>query len=226
VPEASCWISWCSSLRLASRSVLPAADSIRFRRRVHMQGNRPRACRLGAVGAGAEQKRRTGDATKRGGPAGGYAGVPTVFLQHTRMSKGGSAREQEDPEVRGGVGIANQSGRIGFSHKTTTSSSSYSLPIGRARPQHIPKAPGPSYRASLNPFAETSPANRHHHESPRGLPLRPFSTHYNPLASFFVTHGTSPLSSSSHHRSCSPQEFTFHPFSATTKVTPRFALIH
>jgi hypothetical protein len=78
----------------------------------------------------------------------------------------------------------------------------------------------------LNPFAKTSPANRHHHESPRGLPLRPFSTHYNPLASFFVTHGTSPLLSSSHHRSCPPREFTFHPFSATTKVTPRFALIH
>jgi hypothetical protein len=59
-----------------------------------MQGNRPRACRLGAVDAGAEQKRRTGDATKRGGPARGYTGVPTVFLQHTRVSSGGSAREQ------------------------------------------------------------------------------------------------------------------------------------
>jgi hypothetical protein len=34
------------------------ADSVRFRRRVRMQGNQPRACRLGAVDAGAEQKRR------------------------------------------------------------------------------------------------------------------------------------------------------------------------
>jgi hypothetical protein len=127
------------------------AGSIPFRRRVRMQGNRPRACRLGAVGAGAEQKRRTGDATKHGGPAGGYAGVPTVFLQHTRMSKGGSAREQEDPEVSGEVGIANQSGPIGFSHKTMTSSSSYSLSIARARPQHLKKAPGLFHRASSIP---------------------------------------------------------------------------
>jgi hypothetical protein len=37
-----------------------------------------------------------------GAPAGGYAGVPTVFLQHTRVSSGGLAREQEDLEVRGG----------------------------------------------------------------------------------------------------------------------------
>jgi hypothetical protein len=33
--------------------------------------------------------------------------------------------EQENPEVRGGVGIANQSGPIGFFHESTTSSSSY-----------------------------------------------------------------------------------------------------
>jgi hypothetical protein len=65
----------------------------RFLRRVRVQGNRPRACRLGAVGAGAEQKRRAGDATGRSGPAGGYAGVPTVFLQHTRVSRGGLAHE-------------------------------------------------------------------------------------------------------------------------------------
>jgi hypothetical protein len=38
--------------------------------------------------------------------------VPTVFLQHTRVSSGGLVREQEDLEVRGGVGIANQSGSI------------------------------------------------------------------------------------------------------------------
>jgi hypothetical protein len=44
-----------------------------------------------AVDAGAEQKWRTGNATKRGDPAGGYAGVPTEFLQHTRVSNGGLA---------------------------------------------------------------------------------------------------------------------------------------
>jgi hypothetical protein len=45
------------------------ADSVHFRRRVRMQGNLPRACRLGAVGVGAEQKRRTGDAIRCGDPA-------------------------------------------------------------------------------------------------------------------------------------------------------------
>jgi hypothetical protein len=59
-------------------------------------------------------EQRTGDATKSDGPAGGYAGVPTVFLQHTRVSSGGLTREQENPEVREGVGIANQSSPTGF----------------------------------------------------------------------------------------------------------------
>jgi hypothetical protein len=64
----------------------------------------------------AEREQCAGDATERGDPAGGYAGVPTVFLQHTRVSGGGLAREQENPEVRGGVGIANQSGSIILSY--------------------------------------------------------------------------------------------------------------
>jgi hypothetical protein len=51
--------------------------------------------------------------------------VPTVFQRHTRMSRGGLTREWVDPEVRGGVGLANQSGSIVSSHKSTTSSSSY-----------------------------------------------------------------------------------------------------
>jgi hypothetical protein len=121
-----------------------------------MQGNQPRACRLGAVDAGAEQKRRTGGAIKRGGPAGSYASVPAVSRRHTRVSRGGLAREQEDPEVRGGVGVANQSGSILLSQGSTTSSSSYPSPIIRARPQHHWKAREPSYRASSDPFVETS----------------------------------------------------------------------
>jgi hypothetical protein len=132
-----------------------------------MQGNRPRACRLGAVDVGAEQKWRTGNATKRGDPAGGYAGVPTVFLQHTRVSSGGLAREKENPEVREGVSIANQSGLIGFFHEPTTSSSSYPSPIVRARPQHLRKAREPSYRASSDPFAETSSPWQSRLSSPR-----------------------------------------------------------
>jgi hypothetical protein len=59
------------------------------------------------------------------------------------VSRGGSAHEQENPKVRGGVGVANQSGSIIFSHKSTTSSSSYSSSIARARPQHFKQAPGP-----------------------------------------------------------------------------------
>jgi hypothetical protein len=101
------------------------ANSVRFRRHVRMQGNRPRACRLGAVGVGAEHKRGTGDATKRGGPAGGYVGMPDVFQQHTCVSREGSAREQEDLEVHGGVGIANPSGSIVSSQGSATSSNSY-----------------------------------------------------------------------------------------------------
>jgi hypothetical protein len=82
--------------------------------------------------------------------------VPTVFLQHTCVSSGGLAREQENPKVREGVGIANQSGPIGFFLEPTTSNSSYPSPIVRARPQHLKKAREPSYRASSDPFAETS----------------------------------------------------------------------
>jgi hypothetical protein len=56
-----------------------------------VQGNRPRTSRLRASGVRAEREQRAGDATRRGDPAGGYAGVPTVFLQHTRVSSGGLA---------------------------------------------------------------------------------------------------------------------------------------
>jgi hypothetical protein len=44
-----------------------------------------------------------------------------------------------------------QFGPIDFSHKFMTSSSSYSSPIARARPQHLKKALEPSYRASSIP---------------------------------------------------------------------------
>jgi hypothetical protein len=82
--------------------------------------------------------------------------VPTVFLQHTHVSSGGLAREQEDPEVRGGVGIANQSGPISFSHKSTLSSNSYPSSIVQARPQHTSRKLLDPHRASSDPFTETS----------------------------------------------------------------------
>jgi hypothetical protein len=68
-------------------------------------------------------------------------------------SRGGSAREPENPEVRGGVSLANQFGSIVSSHKFMTSSSSYPSPIVRARPQHLKKS---SWTLSPNPFAATS----------------------------------------------------------------------
>jgi hypothetical protein len=148
--------NWTGASAGANGSVLPVVGSARFCGCVRMQGNRPRASRLRASGVGAERERRTGAAARRGGPAGGYAGVPAVFQRHTRMSRGGLAHEQEDPKVRGGVGLANQSGSIVSSHKSTASSSSYSSSIARARPQHLEEAPEPPHRASLNPFAETS----------------------------------------------------------------------
>jgi hypothetical protein len=101
------------------------------------------------------------------------------------------SREQENPEVRGGVSIANQSGPIGFFLESTTSSNSYSSPIVRARPQ---------VTAGITPSAILYPLQS--------------------LASFFVTHGTSSPSSTSHRQSSSPWDFTFYPFFSTTKVCP------
>jgi hypothetical protein len=103
---------WTSASADARESVLSVAGSARFRRRVRVQGNGPRASRLRASDVRAVQEQCAGDATGPSDPAGGYAGVPTVFLQHTRVSSGALAHEQENPEVHGGVGIANQSGSI------------------------------------------------------------------------------------------------------------------
>jgi hypothetical protein len=53
------------------------------------------------------------------------------------------SREQENPEVRGGDGIANQSGSNVSSQRSTTSSSFYSSSIARMRPQHLEETPEP-----------------------------------------------------------------------------------
>jgi hypothetical protein len=157
----------------ASKSVLPVAGSVRFRRRERMQGNRPRASSLRASGVRAIQEQCAGDATRRGDRAGGYAGVPAVFLQHTRVSSGGLTREQENLEVRGGIGIANQSVSIVSSQGSTTSNSSY--PSWITQPTIVATDHG----------RNTSPVILH--------PLQPFP------ANFFVTHGTSSPSSTSYH---------------------------
>jgi hypothetical protein len=80
------------------------------------------------------------------------------------VSRGGSAREQENPEVREGVGIANQSGSIVSSNKSTTSSSSYSSPIARARPQHLKD---PLIKPLRSLYAETSSPWQSRLPSPR-----------------------------------------------------------
>jgi hypothetical protein len=51
--------------------------------------------------------------------------VPAVFQWRTCMSRTSSTREQENPEGREGISVANQSGPIGFFHESTMSSSSY-----------------------------------------------------------------------------------------------------
>jgi hypothetical protein len=89
-----------------------------------------------------------------------------VSVAHVRKQRRLS-REQENPEVRKGVGIANQSGPIGFFLESTTSSSSYPSPIVRARPQHLKKTHEPSYQASSDPFAETSSPWQSRLSSPR-----------------------------------------------------------
>jgi hypothetical protein len=78
--------------------------------------------------------------------------VPAVYQWHTCVSRRSSTHEQKDPEVRGRVNIANQSGSVVLSQGP------------RPPTVHIP-------RGSLN---------RYHHESPRRLLLRPSSTHSNP----------------------------------------------
>jgi hypothetical protein len=79
--------------------------------------------------------------------------MPDVFLQCMCVSRGSSTREQENPEVREGVGIANQFGPISFSHKFTTSSSSYSSSIAEQDHNTSKKLLDP-HRASSIPVCQ------------------------------------------------------------------------
>jgi hypothetical protein len=110
----------------------PAGGSAQSRRRVRASQQATRGQARGPAVRGAERKRRAGAVARRGSPAGGCAGVPTMLQQHTRVSRGGSVREQEDPTVRRGVGIASRSGSIVSSHGSMTSSSRHGhrLPWG------------------------------------------------------------------------------------------------
>jgi hypothetical protein len=73
-------------------------------------------------------------------------GISDVFLRCMSMSREGSVREQEDPKIRREDGIANQSGPIGFSHESTTSSSTF--------PSSIAEQDHNTSRKLVNPLIE------------------------------------------------------------------------
>jgi hypothetical protein len=194
-----------------------------------VQGNRPRASGLRANGVRAVQEHRAGDATKRGGPAGGYAGVPAVFQRHTRVSRGGSAREQENLEVRGGVDIANQSGSIILSHGPRHPAT----PIPRRSPEQDHNTSRKLLDSFIEPlrslYIETSLPWQSRLPPPQVTVRNIPPAIFHPLQSpdKLLRHPRNLVTiEHSHRRSCSPREFTFHPFSSITKATPRFALIH
>jgi hypothetical protein len=154
---------WTSTSADASESVPPVADSASFCRRVRMQSNGPRVSKLEADGVEAERERRPcewlrkyagsariGAVRSRRVSSFASRGVRSAMLwHHMCVGKGSSTREQENPRVHGEVGIANPFGSIVSSQRSTTSSSSYSSSIVRARPQHLKKAREPSHRALL-----------------------------------------------------------------------------
>jgi hypothetical protein len=92
------------------------------------------------------------------------------------VSRRSSTREQENPEVHRGVSIANKSSSIVSSHKSTTSSNSYSSLIVRARPQHLKKSSwtllsslfGSLRRNIVTVAKPTIIAKGHHEEHPSG----------------------------------------------------------
>jgi hypothetical protein len=115
-----------------------------------MQSNKPDASKLVADGMEAERKRRPCEWLRK------YAdSARTGAVRSRRVSsyvgRGCSTREQENPEVRGEISIANQSGSVISSQESTTSNNSY-----------------------LSSIAEQD------HKSPQGLFLRPSSTYGNP----------------------------------------------
>jgi hypothetical protein len=98
--------NWTGASADASGSVLQVASSARFCRRVRMQSNRPRANKLETDDVEAERERRPCEWLRK------YAGsARTGAVRSRRVSscvgRGCSTREQENPEVRGEVGIAN-----------------------------------------------------------------------------------------------------------------------
>jgi hypothetical protein len=147
------------------------------------------------------------------------------------VSRGSSTREQENPEVRGGVSIADQSGSIVSSHGPRHPATPTPRRLSTKATTHLegnfwtPIEPLRSLYAGISsPWqSRLLPPQVAVRNIPPAI-LHPLQL--IPPASFFVTHGTSSPSSTSHRQSCSSREFTFRLFFSTIKATPRFALIH
>jgi hypothetical protein len=121
---------WTSTSADASESILPVADSARFCRRVRMQENGPCASKLEADGVVAERERqpcewlrkyagtaRTGAIMSRRVSSCTSRGIRSAMLWHRMcVGRGSSTRGQENPRVRGEVGIANPFGSIVLLH--------------------------------------------------------------------------------------------------------------
>jgi hypothetical protein len=120
-----------------------------------------------------------------------------VSAAHTREQWRLSC-EQENPEVHGGVGIANQSGSIVFSHEFTTSSSSYPSLI--TQPTTVTTGYREKYLSGYLPPTTTIP----------GKLLR------HPWSLIIVELFSSPI--------LFIVGIHFSPVFSTTKATPRFAL--
>jgi hypothetical protein len=194
-----------------------------------VQGNRPRASKLRASGVRAEREQRAGDATRRSDLARGYVGVPTVFLQHTRVSSGGLAREQESPEVRGGVGLANQFSSTVLSHGPRHPATP--IPCRSSEQDHntLRKLVNPLIELLRSLYAGTSSPWQSRLSQPwvivRNIP--PAILHPLQSSDKLLRH---PRNLATIELFSSPILFIvgihFPPFFSTTKVTPRFALIH
>jgi hypothetical protein len=147
------------------------------------------------------------------------------------VSSGGLACEQENPEVRGGDGIANQFGSIVLSHDPRRPAA----PIPRRSSEQDHNTSGKLVNPLIEPLRIPSPEHRRRGKSqppsPRITVRNTSPVILHPVQSpgkllRLSRTGTSSPSSTSHHRSYLPREFTFHPLSSTTKATPRFALTH
>jgi hypothetical protein len=82
----------CSRRRLVEALLPRRQQAVRLQAAARARGRQAHK-RSGAGLRAARRRQLAGPGTERGGPAEGHAGVPTVFLQHMRVSSEGLARE-------------------------------------------------------------------------------------------------------------------------------------